>query len=352
MLNRVDVFLKQLPGDAALVHRPENMRWLTGYTGEGSVFVAGGRAVIITDFRYTEQAGRQAPECVVERTDAARRESAVVREWCEKLGIRELRVETDHLTYDQWQALDSALPGVELLSLQTLIQRLRTVKDASEIRSIREACDISVKAFERLLERIHVGMTEREIQLELDFDMMRMGSEHNAFNTIAAGGVNGSLPHAVPSDRPLQPGELLTLDFGAVKNGYCADMTRTIGFGKVRPELREMYDRVLDAQLSALEAVRPGAVCGDIDRIAREKLDKAYPGAFGHSLGHGVGLFIHEEPRVAANSTHVLVPGNVITIEPGVYLPGIGGCRIEDTVIVTEDGCVNAVSAEKELIEL
>ena len=226
------------------------------------------------------------------------------------------------------------------------------VKDAGEIESICASAAIACRAFENLLGKVHAGMTEKQVQILLDYEMLNLGSEGNAFNTISAAGINGSLPHAVPSDHVIERGELLTLDFGAKVNGYCSDMTRTIAFGRVSDELREIYDRVYDAHMTALQAVKPGMVCGDLDKIARDMLDARYPGAFGHSLGHGVGLFIHEQPRVNRGSETVLVPGHVITIEPGVYIPGLGGCRIEDMAILTSDGYLDPVTSPKQLIEL
>ena len=351
-MNRCEAFLKALPGNAALIHRPENLRWLTGYTGEGCAFISDDAQVIITDFRYVEQAGRQAPECTCERTGNGVSESMIVKQLCNRYNIRKLSVETDYLTHDDYVRLADTLSAVELLPLKQLPQELRLVKDSSEIDCIRRAAAISCQAFENLLGKIHAGMTEKQVQILLDYEMLNLGSEHPAFDTISAAGVNGSLPHAIPSDHVIENGELLTLDFGANIGGYCADMTRTIGFGKIGPELRELYQRVLDAQLMALEAVRPGAVCSDIDKIARDYLDARYPGAFGHSLGHGVGLFIHEQPRLASGDNTVLVPGHVVTIEPGVYIPGLGGCRIEDMAIITEDGFINPITAPKQLIEL
>lgn len=354
-LNRCNALLNALSrrGEtAALVHRPENIRWLTGYTGEGCAFLSQDTQVIVTDFRYVEQAGRQAPECACERTGGGKSESAIVKALCAKGNVRRLCVETDFLTHDEFLALQTALEGVELVPLQQLPQELRLIKDDSEIDCIRKAAAISCQAFENLLHKIHAGMTEKQVQILLDYEMLNLGSEHPAFDTISAAGVNGSLPHAIPSDHVIAEGELLTLDFGATVDGYCADMTRTIGFGKIGPELRELYQRVLDAQRMALDAVRPGEVCGNLDKIARDYLEARYPGAFGHSLGHGVGLFIHEQPRVAQGSATVLVPGHVITIEPGVYIPGLGGCRIEDMAILTTDGYIDPITAPKQLIEL
>lgn len=351
-MNRCETFLKALPGNAALIHRPENIRWLTGYTGEGCAFIADAAQVIITDFRYVEQAGRQAPDCACERTGNGIAEADIVKRLCDRYNIRKLSVETDYLTHDAYLELRDVLSAVELRPLKQLPQELRMIKDASEIECIRKAAAISCKAFENLLGKIHAGMTEKQVQVLLDYEMLNLGSERPAFATIAAAGVNGSLPHAIPSDHVIENGELLTLDFGATIEGYCADMTRTIGFGKIGSELRKLYQCVLDAQEMALAAVRPGILCGELDKIARDYLEAHYPGGFGHSLGHGVGLFIHEQPRVARGSDTVLVPGHVITIEPGVYVPGFGGCRIEDMAILTPEGFINPITAPKQLIEL
>ena len=351
-MNRYQAFMQALEAPAAVVHRPENVRWLSGFTGEGCLYLSQTEQIILTDFRYIEQAGRQAPQWKVERTTAQRREGEILRELCARDGVQTLCAETDYLTWDEVTDLTKALEGVEISPLARLVQKLRLCKDAGEIESICKAVEISCKALENILPRLHAGMTEKQAQIMLDYEMLTLGSEGNAFDTIAAAGVNGSLPHAIPSDHVIQNGELLTLDFGAKVNGYCADMTRTIAFGHVSDELREMYERVRTAQQMALDALGPGAVCGDLDKIARDYLDERYPGAFGHSLGHGVGLFIHEQPGLARGSATVLQPGNVVTVEPGVYIPGLGGCRIEDTTIITEDGFINPVTFPKELIEL
>lgn len=344
--------LKRKNLDAALVHRPENMRYLTGYTGEGCVFVCEQETVIVTDFRYVEQASRQAPNLRVVSTDAAHPESGRLLELTDAHGVRNLAVEQDFLSYERHEALRARLPFVQLSSLGGIPEELRLVKDEGEIESICKSAAIASRAFENILERIHPGMTEKQVQILLDFEMLSLGSEGNAFDTIAAAGVNGSLPHAIPSDYIIQKGDLLTLDFGAKVNGYCSDMTRTVAFGKPSQALRDIYELVYAAHMASLTAVKPGVLCGDIDKIAREMIDARYPGAFGHSLGHGVGLFIHEQPRVASGSETVLQPGYVITIEPGVYIPGLGGCRIEDMAILTSDGYTDPVTAPKQLIEL
>ena len=344
--------LKKHGLDAAVMHRSENMRYLTGYTGEGCVFVCPAETVIITDFRYVEQASRQAPGLRVEATSAQRRESDVILALTDAHAAKTLAVESDFLSYDDHEALREKLPFVQLKSISGVVEQLRMYKDAGEIASMCRAAEISCKALENILPRIQPGMTEKQVQILLDYEMLSLGSEGCAFDTIAAAGVNGSLPHAIPSDYKIQKGDLLTLDFGAKINGYCSDMTRTIAFGKVRPELKEIYDLVYAAHMEALQAVKPGKICGDIDKIARDQIDARFPGAFGHSLGHGVGLFIHEQPRVAKGSETILEEGFAITIEPGVYIPGLGGCRIEDMAILTSDGFIDPMTFPKHLIEL
>lgn len=354
-MNRFEAFLKALPGDAALIHRRDNMRWLSGYVGEGCLFVSDKAKVIITDFRYVEMAARTAPDWVCEQTGGSRgglTEGNIIKKLCEQYGVTRLSVETDHVTYDAFMALKDELTGVELFSIKQLPEQLRMVKDDYEVDCIRKAAAIADQGFKNLLTMVHAGMTEKEVARMLEDEMAKLGSERAAFPTISASGPNGSLPHAIPSDRVIQEGELLTLDFGARVNGYISDMTRTIGFGKISPELRELYERVQTAQQMALDAIRPGVRCADVDKVARDYLDARYPGAFGHSLGHGVGLQVHEQPRLSPASDQVLAPGHAVTVEPGVYIPGLGGCRIEDTVIVTEDGYINTMTAPKHLIEL
>ena len=351
-MSHLDAFLAEMRADAALVHKPENLRWLAGYTGEGCLFVTRTARAIVTDFRYVEQAHRQSPDWDVHMVCAGRGYGVILAELARDAGVRSAYLETDHLTYDEYMALTGALEGVEPVPMKGICEELRQVKDEAELKSIRRACDIASRAFENLLSRMHAGMTEKQVQRMLEFEMLELGSEGIAFETIAAAGNNGALPHATPSDHVIQNGELLTLDFGATIDGYKSDMTRTVGFGRIGPELRAVYDTVLEAQLAGLAAIGPGKVCGDVDKVARDIIDARYPGAFGHSLGHGVGLFIHEQPRVGSGSTAVLRPGNVVTVEPGVYIPGLGGCRIEDTVIMTSDGVINTIGAPKHLIEL
>ncbi len=355
MNKRVEALLasmKQAGLTHMLIQKPKNMRYLTGYTGEGCLLVSDAGVTILTDFRYVEQASIQAPGLKVIQYDSAHPRLGEIRQALTSAGARKLAVEEDAVTVEAYREMLRALSGIELTAAGGQVERLRIVKDEDEIECIAKACQISCQAFEKMLGVMKAGMTEREIQLELDYTMLRLGAEGMAFDTIAAAGVNGSLPHAIPSDHVVKEGELLTLDFGALYGGYCADMTRTVAFGRVSDELQKIYDTVLEAQLTSLDMVGPGVVCSAVDRCARDIIDKVYPGAFGHSLGHGVGLDIHEQPGLNTRDQRTLTPGHIVTVEPGVYIPGVGGCRIEDTVAITETGYRNLVSAPKEMIHL
>lgn len=345
-------FLEVLKADAALIHRPENLRWLSGYTGEGCLFITPQTRVILTDSRYTEQARRQAPEWDLAQVSPDAGYPALLAGLAKDHRAERVLAETDYLTYDAYQALAKALTGVTLESMGGLVEKLREVKDEAELESIRRAAAIASDAFMNLLPRLRAGMTERHVQRMLEYEMLELGSEGAAFDTIAAAGPNGALPHATPSDRPIGRGELLTLDFGATVDGYRSDITRTVGFGRIPDALRTLYETVREAQQLGLDALAVGRPCREVDRIAREYIDARYPGSFGHSLGHGVGLFIHERPRLNTVSEDILRPGHVVTVEPGIYVPGLGGCRIEDTVIITAEGASNTVAAPKHLIEL
>ena len=346
---RVDKFRQHFES-AALIDDSKNIYYLTGYTGEGCLLITPKHSVIITDFRYVEQCERQAPECELEQTVTGRSREDILKQHLADEGFVELYVETGVLTVNTFRKLDSALEGVKLCDLPGVIGDMRIVKEPSELAVISKAVAISCEAFERMLPQLKPGMTEKQARAVLEHELSLCGSEGLAFDTIVASGVNGSLPHAIPSNKPLQEGELITFDFGASYQGYCSDCTRTIAMGKISKELEDIYSAVYTAHIDALSQVRPGMVCKDIDAIARTYLDKLYPGAFGHGLGHGVGLNIHETPTVNSRGETVLEPGHVITIEPGVYIKGLGGCRIEDTVYVTEGGYDDFYTVSKQLI--
>ena len=343
------------PQSAVVVHDPSNIFYLTeGYSGEGLVFISAARRVIVTDFRYTEQAGRQAPGFEVEMTSKDRKADQVVAALVQDGGITELRAETNYLSVDSYEALRAAVgEEVSFLPLAEAPQKLRQIKTPSEILAIRKACDITSEAFSAILPKIREGMTEKELQIELDFTMFRLGAEELAFSTIVASGENGSLPHAIPGSRVIRAGDMITMDFGAKVGHYCADMTRTVALGKPSDEMRKIYETVLRAQSMCEDALAAGKNCFEIDKLARDYIDaRGYAGRFGHGLGHSVGIDIHEEPRLSPACHEVLKAGVVITVEPGIYVPGLGGVRIENTCLVKENGCVPLTTADKQLIIL
>ena len=348
-MNRVAELRKRLAGNILIDNR-KNMFYLTGYTGEGCLLVTPRSSVIITDFRYIEQAERQSPECAIERTSLSVTREEIVKRLLDETGEKELYAETGVLTVNAFRKLESALDGVKLLDMPDVILEMRAVKDQTELDCITKAAKISCEAFEALLGQLKAGMTEKYAAAILEHEMRLRGSAGPAFNTIVASGVNGSLPHAVPSDKVIENGDLVTFDFGASFGGYCSDMTRTVAVGKPDGQLTDIYNAVYTAHMTSLAAVSAGKTGKEVDAIARTYLDKLYPGAFGHSLGHGVGLDVHEAPSLSLRGDTVLTQGHVVTVEPGVYLPGVGGCRIEDTVFVTENGFVDPYTVSKQLI--
>ena len=347
--------LKQGPKTAVVIHDPSNMFYLTeGYTGEGLVYISAEQRVIVTDFRYTEQAERQAPGFRTEMTETGRNHNRILSELVHADGITELRAETNYLSVDDYEAMRAvAGEDITFIPLAGAPQVLRQIKSPAEIVAIRKACDITSEAFSAILPKIREGMTEKELQIELDFTMLRLGADSLAFDTIIASGENGSLCHAIPGSRTLKNGDMITMDFGAKVGGYCSDMTRTVALGKPSEEMRRVYETVLRAQSMCEEALMAGKKCSDIDKLARDYIDaRGYVGRFGHGLGHSVGIDIHEEPRLSQSCKEILRPGVVITVEPGVYLPGVGGVRIENTCLVRENDCLPLTTADKQLIIL
>jgi len=338
---------------AALIHHPSNMRYLSGYTGEGLLVISPSACAIVTDFRYTEQAAKEAPGFAVREISDTNRHNAIAYGLLRDAGAGCAAIEEDGVTYAQYKALKDAMPGIDFVSLDGAVEKLRRIKDSTEIAALERANGITARAFDHICGFIRPGVTEKQIALELERWVQEHGADGVSFPTIVASGPNGSLCHAVPGPRAVQAGDMITLDFGARVDGYCADMTRTLALGRISDEMRRVYDTVLEAQKRALAAARPGAPCREVDAAARGYIDAAgYEGRFGHGLGHSTGLDIHEEPRCNAISAAVLEEGMTMTIEPGVYLPGVGGVRIEDSVLVTGDGCRILTPASKELVTL
>jgi Xaa-Pro aminopeptidase len=324
--------------DLLLVTNLVNVRYLTGFTGSNGMAVVG-RDVrrFVTDFRYVEQAAEQVPDFDRELgpQDFV---TALGAGWPE--GELRLGFEDDHVSVRRHGRLREVVPDrIELVPAGGIVESLRAVKDAGEIESIRAAAALTDAVYGMLREQGLAGRTEREVALALENEMRRLGAQEPSFSSIVASGERGALPHAVPTDVPIPRGTLVTLDIGARLDGYCSDCTRTWATGELPDDLAQAYALVLRAQQAALEAVRPGLAGSEVDAVARRIIEEAGHGEhFGHGLGHGVGLEIHEAPRLARTADTALVAGNVVTVEPGVYLPGRGGVRIEDLVVVTADG--------------
>jgi len=343
------------PRGAALVTAPVSRRCLTGFeSSDGLLFITPDSVIFLTDSRYIEAARAAITACPVEElSDAAKQ----MRALCKEHRIKRLFVETQRTTLEEAARLRRQLPGVYIETRNSCVDRqlreMRLYKTPQESDCIRRAQGIAEKAFAYILENLKPGMTEREIALALDYAMLRGGAQALSFETIAVAGENGSKPHGVPGERKLQTGDLLTLDFGAVVDGWHSDMTRTIAIGAPGEEQRKIYGIVLEAQLAALDKLAPGVACKEIDNAARTVVEAAgYGEHFRHGTGHGVGLEIHEAPGLSRKSKDVLGAGMVVTVEPGIYLPGKCGVRIEDMVLITETGYENLTKADKELIIL
>ena len=338
------------PGEAILLSKPSNIFYVSGYTGEGIALLAGDLCAIVTDFRYTEQVTRQAPGFEVFEIKTGQSHFALAAEVLAAHGVQAVRFEADEVTVARFDKMKQDMPGFTLTALKGEPEQVRRIKEPEEIACIRKACDISCKALANLLPRLKPGVSETDIRLDLEFEMLRLGGEGLAFNTIVASGPNGSLPHAVPGDREIREGDMVTMDFGARYEGYDADMTRTVAVGRPSDKMRRIYEIVLHAQETAQAAIAPGVPCREIDRIDRDIITEAgYGECFGHSTGHGVGIDIHEDIRLSTRSEQVLAPGNIVTVEPGIYVPGLGGVRIENTCAVTETGVRALCGASKEL---
>lgn len=337
--------------DAVLITKVANVTYFSGFRGDSSALLIGKNfRHLVTDGRYVEQAKRQAKNfALVKQTEGL---SKKLVDEIKSAGAKIVGVEANVMTVSQRDYLARELDGVEFKSLE--LDTLRQVKDASEIDMIRKACAIADDAFMKVLQVIRPNVREIEVAAELEYFMRRFGSERTAFDTIVASGVRGSLPHGIATDKKIQSGEFVTLDFGATFNGYCSDITRTVAVGKISDEQRKIYDAVHDAQAFGLEVITEGKSGKDVDAAVRERLKiSGYEKNFVHGLGHGVGLEIHEEPQLSRLSKcERLLPHMIVTDEPGVYVANFGGVRIEDTVLVTDLQAEPLSRSPKNLIEL
>ena len=292
-MNRLEKMFKAADlqaNEGVLIHKPSNIFYLSGYTGEGLLAVGHGFQAIITDFRYTEQAERQAPGFQVRMVEKGVSHAKLAAKFFAEHGVKAVRYEDDQVTVRSFERIRQDIPGVEFSPLNGAPEKVRRIKDEGELKLIEEACDISCRALDVVLGKIQPGMTEKQLQLLLDYTMLELGGDGLAFNTIVASGVNGSLPHAIPSDKKLEKGEMITMDFGAKKGGYCADMTRTVALGQPSAEMKKIYDTVLLAQETCEAMLAPGKVCVDIDTEARRMGLRRPKGGMPHPL--------HTTPKV------------------------------------------------------
>ena len=354
---KLAIRLRNLGVDAFLVTHLPNIHYLCGFTGSAGVllFVAGERTpklTFYTDGRYTQQAGEQVKgaKVIISKTPIL----SAACERARKLKLRRVAVEAEHLSHALYRILAELLGSKSRLKPTSgLVEELRSIKDVDEVEQIRAAVLLAASLFQTALGTIQPGVTENLVAGELELQARRAGAEGMSFDTIVAAGPRSALPHGRASAQPIPAGGFIILDYGVILAGYCSDMTRTVHVGRASRSHRRMYEAVREAQLASIEAVRPGVTAGDVDRAGRELLKKAGYGAyFTHSTGHGVGIEVHEAPRLARGQTQELVPGMVITIEPGIYIPEQGGVRIEDMVLVTESGHEVLTPTTKDLIEL
>jgi Xaa-Pro aminopeptidase len=323
---------------------------MTNFTGTAGVaIISDQKAQFITDFRYVEQAKEQAKGFeIVQHTGPIYVE---VANQVEKLGLKKLGFEQSHLTYEAHQIYEKNIETATLVPVSGLVESLRLIKDQREINMIQAAANIADAAFEHILTYIRPGITELAVSNELEFFMRKQGATSSSFDIIVASGFRSALPHGVASDKVIEKGELVTLDFGAYLKGYCSDITRTVAVGNVSDELKAIYNTVLEAQLLGMKGIKPGMTGKEADALTRDYItEKGYGDYFGHSTGHGLGMEVHEGPALSMKSDTVLEPGMVVTVEPGIYIAGVGGTRIEDDTLITPEGNKSFTHSTKELL--
>lgn len=346
MIERVAHLTSKLPEnelDAILISAPANRRYLSGFTGSaGYLLVTPRRQVLFTDSRYFEQAGNQSPHFEVVQTKPG---LDWLVEALKETGVRRVGIESDNMTVASYNRLldaikeDEGLAGTSLIATSGIADELRESKDKDELAQLQKAIDVSDRAMETVCPLIEAGMTEKEVAWRMEAAMREFGADNTSFGTIVAAGPNGAMAHHRADDTVIKAGEPIVIDMGAQVNGYCSDITRTVVVGEPDEMFHKIYNIVLGAQLTAINTVRPGLTGEECDALARDIIAEAgYGDNFGHGLGHGVGLAVHENPRVGPQAENVLKPGMVFTVEPGIYLSGWGGVRIEDIVVLGEEG--------------
>jgi Xaa-Pro aminopeptidase len=335
--------------DAVLITQPENRRYLSGFTGSaGVLLLSQDEALLATDFRYYEQAEREAPYFQLVRMKTGEKFAELLPDLVARIGAKRVGFESKHLTFDEHERWKEVAEDFELVPTKDLVEEIRAIKEEGEIEIIKKAVSLSDEAFAHILGFIQPGMTERDVAWEIEVFMRTHGAGKVPFEIIVASGPNSSMPHATTTERVICAGEPIIIDMGAMVEGYNSNLTRTILLGQPDEKFNEIYELVLKAQLAAEEGIRPGMTGEEADEIARGVIEDAgYGERFGHGLGHGVGLAVHEKPTATKKSKEKLKPGMVFTVEPGIYIPGWGGVRIEDMVLLTEEGVEVLTQAEK-----
>jgi Xaa-Pro aminopeptidase len=349
-IDRLRGHFKEHEIDGMLITSASNRRYISNFTGSaGIVLISQTSAKLITDFRYIDQANEQAKDYEIVRHQASIVEEAAKQ--AAAMGITKLGFEQDHLTYSVFRTYESKLEAT-MIPISGLVEQLRLIKDTAELTILKEAAALADETFSHIINYIHPGLTELDVSNELEFFMRKNGASSSSFDIIVASGVRSSLPHGVASDKVIEKGDFVTLDFGALYKGYCSDITRTLSVGEPSSEeLKKIYQIVLSAQLRGLEGIKPGITGKDADALTRDYItENGYGDDFGHSTGHGIGLDVHEGPGLSVKSDTVLKPGMVVTVEPGIYISNLGGVRIEDDTVVTENGNEKLTRSTKELL--
>lgn len=341
--------LKNQELDGLIITNPYNRRYTTDFTGTaGLALITQTDQIFITDFRYTEQAAEQAVGFEI-----VQHKQSIIKELADQIKKHDLNrvgFEQDDLTYSVYQQYREAIDA-DLVPTSRMIEKLRMIKTDEELKIMSRAAEIADLAYDHILKTVEPGMTEIDVSNALEFSMRENGATSSSFDIIVASGHRSALPHGVASSKKIAKGELVTLDFGALYNGYCSDITRTFAVGEISEELHDIYQTVLQAHLQGLANIKPGMTGKEADAFSRDYIkDKGYGEYFGHGTGHGLGLEVHEEPRLSPTGQIVLEENMVVTVEPGIYIPNVGGCRIEDDLVITADGNRSLNKAPKELI--
>lgn len=348
-IERLKKLVSVIPANATLIFSPENLYYFSGFTGgEGMLFIDKSRLILFTDSRYTVQAREESPDFEV--IDTA---NTSVSEFLKQQGDKAYGFEDDYVTFSKFAGLKRISPKSVFSPASSHIDKIRMIKDQHELALIKKAAEIADSAYTYILDKIETGKTEREISLDLEYFMLRHGADGLSFDTIVASGIRSCMPHGVATNKVIESGDFVTLDFGCKYRGYCSDMTRTIVMGKATDMQKEIYNTVLEAQKAALSAIQAGELAKAVDDAARGVIETAgYGKNFGHGLGHSLGLKVHEAPSCSPRSQDVLCENMMMTVEPGIYIDDFGGVRIEDLVCVTNDGYKNFTTSAKELLEL